>query len=155
MKYLFSAVAITFLYSTMALAEERRHGPEAITVKVTTGTADGQHKFVPNEFSFERGKYYRLVIHNPSKDEHYFTSDAFATHIFTRKVEVTDHDGKTIAEIHGAINDLELKPGSTVEWYFYPMTKGENLPLSCHKEGHAEAGMTGTINIVGPPPFSN
>jgi uncharacterized cupredoxin-like copper-binding protein len=154
MKNFITTFALAILCSTSVAAEQGGHGPEATTVEMTAGTADGKHRFVPNEFTFERGKYYRLVIRNPSKDDHYFSSDAFATHIFTRKVEVTDHDGKTIAEIHGAVNDIELKAGSTVEWYFYPMTKGENLPLVCHKEGHAEAGMTGIINIVGPPPFS-
>jgi len=83
-------------------------------------------KFTPDSLKFERGKYYKLVIHNPSENEHYFSSDAFATHIFTRKVEVTNKDGKTLAENHGAIHDMELKPGSTVEWFFYPMTKGKN-----------------------------
>jgi len=128
--------------------------PEAIEVRVSAGTADGQLRFVPDHFSFERGKYYKLVINNPSKDEHYFTSDAFATHVFTRKIEVMSADGKTLAEIHGAVNDIELKPGATVAWYFYPMTKGEGLALYCHKENHAHEGMTGTIDISGPPPFS-
>ena len=143
-----------FTLVSAASAEPPMQGPEAIEVRVETGTADGRQVFVPDSFRFERGKYYKLLIHNPSKDEHYFTSDAFATHVFTRKVEVIAADGRTIAEIHGAVNDLELKPGATVAWYFYPMTKGEGLPLACHKEGHAAAGMTGTIDIVGPPPFS-
>ena len=141
-------------FSAAAFADGPMQGPEAIEVKVETGTADGGHVFVPNTFTFERGKYYRLLIHNPSRDDHYFTSDALATHVFTRKVEVMDAGGKTIAEVHGAVNDLELKPGATVAWYFYPMTRGENLRLVCHKEGHEAGGMTGTINIVGPPPFS-
>ena len=96
-----------------------------------------------------------MIINNPSSDEHYFTSDAFATHIFTRKVEVKDKNNLTIAEIHGAVNDMELKPGATVEWFFYPMTNGDNLKLYCHKNGHEAAGMIGSINIVGQAPFAN
>ena len=110
-------------------------------------------RFTPNEFTFERGKYYKLVISNPSPGGHYFSSDAFATHIFTRKIEVAGSNGKTIAEIHGAIHDIELSPNSTVEWFFYPMTKGKNLKLYCHKDNHEEMGMVGTINIVGSLSF--
>ena len=106
-------------------------------------------KFTPESLTFERVTYYKLVITNPSSDEHYFTSDAFATHIFTRKVEVMDKEGKTIVEIHGAINDLELKPGARVEWFFFPMTKGNDLKLFCHKKGHESQGIVGSINIIG------
>ena len=151
MKYLF---LILLLVSFNVPAEEGRHGPKAIEVKVDTGTTNGDLVFVPDRLKFKRGNYYKLVIHNPSHDEHYFSSDAFATHIFTRKVEVTDANGKTIAEIHGDVNDMELKPGATVEWYFYPMTNGEHLKLRCHKEDHEMKGMTGEIEIYGEPPFN-
>ncbi len=141
------------LSSTSAFAE-KPHGPKAEVVKVSVGSVDGKMQFFPDQLTFERGHYYKMVIHNPSSEDHYFTSDAFATHVFTRKVEVISSDGKTIAEIHGAVNDMELKPGATVEWYFYPMTKGKNLRLFCHKKGHEEAGMIGSINIIGKAPFS-
>jgi len=136
------------LFSPFAYAE-KPHGPKATEVIISVGTEDGQMKFTPDKLTFERGTYYKLVITNPSSDEHYFTSDAFATHIFTRKVEVMDKEGKTIAEIHGAINDMELKPGASVEWFFFPMTKGKDLKLFCHKKGHEAQGMVGSINIVG------
>jgi uncharacterized cupredoxin-like copper-binding protein len=106
-------------------------------------------KFIPDTLTFERCTCYKLVITNPSSEDHYFTSDAFATHIFTRKVEVMDKAGKTIAEIHGSINDMELKPGASVERFFFPMTKGKNLKLFCHKKGHEEQGMVGSTNIIG------
>ena len=154
MKYVLTGLLVFLLACINGQAEEKRHGPEAIEVRIETGTKDGQLKFVPDTLSFERGKYYKLVIHNPSAIDHYFTSDALATHIFTRKVEVADKDHKTVAEIHGAVNDIELKPGATVEWYFYPMTNGKNLKLYCHKEGHAEQGMIGEFEISGRPPFT-
>jgi uncharacterized cupredoxin-like copper-binding protein len=128
---------------------EKPHGPKAIEINISVGTEDGQMKFIPDTLTFERGNYYKLVITNPSSDDHYFTSDAFATHIFTRKVEVMDKHGKTIAEIHGAISDIELKPGARVEWFFFPMTKGKNLKLFCHKKDHEAQGMVGSIDIVG------
>lgn len=154
MKFVFTVLLIFMLACANIQAQELRHGPEAIEVRIETGTKDGQLKFIPNKLSFERGKYYKLVIHNPSDDDHYFTSDALATHVFTRKVEVAGKDHKTVAEIHGAVYDIELKPGATVEWYFYPMTNGKKLELYCHKQGHAEQGMTGEFEIFGSPPFT-
>ena len=129
--------------------------PEAIEVRVETGSQDGHLRFVPDRLRFQRGKYYKLVIHNPSTQAHYFTSDGLATRVFTRKVEFVDGSGNTVAEVHGDIRDMELLPGATLAWYFYPMTKGKGLRLYCHKEGHSEAGMVGEIEIFGPPPFSN
>ena len=154
MKIQTTLILVILLHASLLGAQEKRHGPKAIEVKVSLGTADEEMKFVPDNLSFERGKYYKMVLHNPSSDDHYFTSDAFATHIFTRKVEVADASGKTVTEIHGAVNDIELKPGATVEWFFYPMTKGKDLKLYCHKDGHEQQGMVGTINISGPPPFT-
>ena len=129
--------------------------PEAIEVRVETGSADGHLRFVPDAFRFQRGKYYKLVIHNPSPMAHYFTSDGLATRVFTRKVEFMDAGGNTVAEVHGDIRDMELLPGATLAWFFYPMTKGTGIRIYCHKEGHTEAGMVGEIEIFGPPPFTN
>lgn len=148
------SVFITLALSSSICFAEKPHGPKPEVINVTLGSKDGGMQISPAELTFNRGTYYKLVINNPSPDDHYFTSDAFSTHIFTRKVEVMDKQGNTIAEIHGAVNDMELKPGAKVEWYFYPMTKGNNLKLFCHKKGHEAAGMVGKINIVGPPPFS-
>ena len=154
MKYLLPLISILILVGATCHAEEKRQGPNAIEVKIETGTKDGQLVFVPDNLRFERGLYYKLVIHNPSAEDHYFSSDEFSTHIFTRKVEALDGHGNTIVEIHGNVHDIELKPGATVEWYFYPMTKGQNLKLFCHKENHEEKGMVGKIEIFGPPPFN-
>lgn len=144
------AVVLGALLSVPAAAQP----PKATEVRVEVGTADGRLVFTPADLSFERGRYYRLVLHNASPQDHYFTSDALATHVFTRKVEVADSAGRAIAEIHGAVNDIELKPGATVEWYFYPMTNGERMPLYCHKDDHREQDMVGTVTIAGPPPFT-
>ena len=145
---------LTFIFTYSQAAEQKSGPPEAITVMVETGTEAGELKFVPDKFRFERGKYYKLVIHNPSKMDHYFSSDGMGTHVYTRKIEVADDNGATIAEIHGDVYDMELRSGSTVAWYFYPMTNGK-LRLYCHKEDHEQHGMVGEIEIFGPPPFSN
>ena len=154
-KHAYLCILLLSFIFTNTLAEEKKPGPpEAITVKIETGTASGELKFVPDKLRFERGKYYKLVIHNPSKLDHYFSSDGMGTHVFTRKVEVMNNAGETLAEIHGDVYDMELKSGSTVAWYFYPMTNGK-LRLYCHKEDHEQKGMVGEFEIFGPPPFTN
>lgn len=145
---------IIVLFSITNLVYAVGEGPEAIEVRVEVGTKDNQHIFVPDHLEFERGHHYKLLIHNPSQSDHYFASDGFATHIHTHKVEVASREGKTLVEIHGDVHDIELKPGTTVEWYFYPMRKGKNMKLYCHKKDHEALGMVGTISITGPPPFS-
>ena len=147
------AVAAWVARAGTACAAEPPPGPTPVEVKVDVGTKDNALRFVPDHLRFDRGVYYKLTVHNPSAKAHYFTAEALATHAFTRKIEVLDAKGETLVEIHGAIHDLELQPGTTIAWYFYPMTNGQDLPLFCHKEGHREGGMIGSITIAGPPPF--
>jgi uncharacterized cupredoxin-like copper-binding protein len=128
--------------------------PGAIEVRVDSGTADGQRRFVPDELHFERGKYYKLVIHNPSPEAHYFTSEGLSVRVYTVKIELTEQGGAMVAEVHGDVHAIELTPGSTVAWYFYPMMRGKDLRLYSEKHEDLEAGMAGTIQISGPPPFS-
>jgi uncharacterized cupredoxin-like copper-binding protein len=128
--------------------------PEAIEVRVATGTADGQRRFIPDELQFERGRYYKLVIHNPSPHAHYFTSEELGVRVYTGKIELMDQGGEMLAEIHGDVHAIELAPGTTVAWYFYPISRGKDLRLYSQKEEDLEAGMAGTIQISGPPPFT-
>lgn len=115
----------------------------------------GQHVFVPNRLRFETGKLYKLVLRNPSRDPHYFTSHAFSQMIFTRKVQVVQtRDGKpvTLAEFKGAIREIEVYPGHAAEWWFVPVAAGRATDLRCGIVGqdgktHAEHGMTGEIVI--------
>ncbi len=146
-KIVFLVLSLTLVSTHIHAAAP--HGPQSIEVNVSVGTEDGRMKFIPDTLTFERGKYYKLVISNPGLDEHYFTSYAFATHVFSRKVEVLDKAGNIMAEIHGAIHDMELKPGARVEWFFFPMTRAKGLKFFCRKAGHEAAGMLGSINIIG------
>ena len=109
--------------------------------------------FEPNGISFEVGKLYRLVLHNPSKTKHYFTSSGLADRVFTRKVEVIAPDGKSkISEIKGTIREIEVFPGGTAQWWFVPVAAVDGAGLSCHvkdEDGktHAEKGLVGNVTI--------
>jgi uncharacterized cupredoxin-like copper-binding protein len=128
--------------------------PPAIEVRIETGTADGQRRFVPDELHFERGKYYKLLIHNPSPHAHYFTAEELSARVYTVKIEIANPGGEMLAEVHGDVHAIELAPGSTVAWYFYPIMRGKDLRLYSEKDDDLAAGMAGAIEITGPPPFT-
>lgn len=105
-------------------------------MRVDLGSKDNDEpRFHPNELTFETGKLYRLVLHNPSKAKHYFTSAEFASRVYTRKVQVMSDPGaerKALAEIKGGIREIEVYPGATVEWWFVPLATGKFDDLHCH-----------------------
>jgi uncharacterized cupredoxin-like copper-binding protein len=129
-------------------------GQQPIEVTVDLGKP-GQHVFEPRQLKFETGKLYKLILRNPSGDPHYFTSHAFSQMIFTRKVQVTQmRDGKSVilAELKGAIREVEVYPGHSAEWWFVPVSTGRVTDLRCGIVGtdgktHADHGMTGEIII--------
>ncbi len=128
-----------------------------ITVRVDLGK-DGsdKHRYHPDKLTFETGKLYKLVIHNPSNSKHYFTSYGFASKVWTRKVQVMDDLGKgakAIAEIKGGVREVEVLPGGTIEWWIVPIATGTITDVNCSikdKDGktHGEKGMKATITIL-------
>ena len=74
------------------------------------------HFYEPNELVFKTGKLYKLIIKNDSDSKHYFSSISFARSIFTRKIQVIKN-GNKIAEIKGQINEVEIFPKNTLEWW--------------------------------------
>jgi len=137
---------VTAAFSAGNLAKQK-----PIEVRVQLGTKAGDLMFVPNNLTFETGKLYKLVLTNPSKKKHYFTSLGLAAKVYTRKVQIVD-GGVTKAEIKGAIREIEVYPGGTAEWWFVPVATGTLDDLQCQikdKDGHthAEKGMIGTITI--------
>lgn len=128
-----------------------------IETVVELGTADGRHAFAPDRLRFETGRLYKLVLRNPSPDPHYFTSDGFAASIWTRKVQLTRRrpDGReeVLAEIKGAIREVEVYPGHAAEWWFVPVQAGRFTDLRCGIRAadgstHADHGMRGEIVIA-------
>jgi len=151
-----AAIAGVALLASSAFATGNLAKQKPIEVRLDLGK-DGtdKHKYYPDKLSFETGKLYKLVIHNPSNSKHYFTSLGMASKVYTRKVQVMDDLGKgakTIGEIKGAIREVEVYPGGTTEWWFVPVSTG-TMPMTCgikDKDGktHAEKGMHGTVTIM-------
>lgn len=109
-------------------------------VQVSLGNEANELKFVPNQFNFQAGKRYKLVLSNSSALKHYFTAKDFADAIWSQKVDAGN------VEIKGAIHELELRPGTKADWVFIPLRSG-NYELRCTIAGHTEAGMKGSIVI--------
>jgi uncharacterized cupredoxin-like copper-binding protein len=110
-------------------------------VRVDLGTEAGELTFAPDQLTFQAGRRYKLILHNPSPQKHYFTAKDFADGIWTQKVEAGN------VEIKGAIHELELKPGAEAEWFFTPLKAG-TYELHCSIAGHTEAGMRGILTIA-------
>ncbi|MGV1013906.1 MAG: hypothetical protein ACOYB4_02945 [Methyloceanibacter sp.] len=136
-----------------ALAQGDLTRQEPIVVRVNLGTEEDARVFEPPGITFETGKLYRLVLHNPSKTKHYFSSPGLADRVFTRKVEVMGPDGVTpTSEIKGAIREIEVFPGGTAEWWFVPVASVGGAELYCNvkdEDGktHTEKGMVGSVDI--------
>ena len=113
---------------------------QAIAVQVSLSNDSNELKFIPDRFTFESGKRYKLSLSNSSSVKHYFTSKDFADAIWTQNVVAGN------VEIKGNIRELELRPNTTAEWTFVPIKSG-TYELHCAIAGHAEAGMRGSITI--------
>lgn len=138
---------IFLMFPALAFAAGDLTDQTPIEITVSLGDAKDNLRFYPDSLQFETGKLYKLIIKNPSKQKHYFTSEGLARSVFTRKVQVVSADNKVLAEIKGAISEIEVYPGHIAEWWFVPVKTLSETALRCSIKGHAEAGMLGRITI--------
>lgn len=128
-----------------------RQEPKTIEV-LMKGSKGKVHYYEPSVLKFETGKLYKLIIKNISDSKHYFSSKKFAESIFTRKIQIKKNNQK-IAEIKGVINEVEVFPENSVEWWFIPIKTGRFDDLSCYvkddksKKEHSQMGMIGSIIV--------
>lgn len=146
---LLSAVVVATLWTSATPARSAgdlsRQTP--VEVRVQLGDEKGVRRFFPERIELETGKLYRLILSNPSQEKHYFSSDAFAQAVFTRKVQVNGSDGNPVAEIKGHIREIEVLPKASTEWWLVPIKTGQFGDLKCTEQGHTESGMVGQIVI--------
>ena len=142
-----SIIAVGLVANGNVIAAGDMTGQKPIEVKVQLGDSNNALRFLPSNLEFETGKLYKLVLHNASATKHYFSSEGLSRSVFTRKAQVLGPKGKTIAEVKGAIREIEVYPGGTAEWWFVPVKTARLNDLKCTIKGHADAGMVGTITI--------
>jgi uncharacterized cupredoxin-like copper-binding protein len=102
-----------------------------------------EFSFTPSDLTFEVGTAYVLKIRNAGKEKHYFTAHEFYRSIATRKVETAQSEVKI-----PYFTAIEVYPGQEAEFFFVPVITG-TYELFCEIEGHADAGMRGTISVTG------
>lgn len=137
--YLFSP---TYIYAAGDMTDQ-----QPVEMTISLSNAENKLRFYPATLEFETGKLYKLVIKNPSSQKHYFTSEGLSRSVFTRKVQIVSNTNKSIAEVKGHINEIEVYPGGTTEWWFVPVKTLKSSRLHCSIAGHTEAGMIGSITI--------
>lgn len=143
-----SISALAFASSALAEGDLSRASPTEIVIEMgSSGDAAKSMYFKPDHLDLETGKAYKIVLKNVDEIKHEFAGREFIDKVFTRKVEITTASGDLVAEIKGAVAEIEVGPGQTVEWFIVPVQTGENLDMECEIEGHKEAGMFGTVTI--------
>jgi uncharacterized cupredoxin-like copper-binding protein len=116
-------------------------------VVVMLGDKENHFKFYPDRLKFETGKLYKLLLDNASPIKHEIASDELSNAVFTVKTEVVSPEGVEIAEIVGSVHEIEIGPGTTVEWYFVPTQTVKEALFICDQPGHLAGGMKGLFTI--------
>ena len=149
MKPMLPAMAIVaFATANPALAEGDLSRANVIDVVIEMGSNDGGMYLKPDHYEFVTGQAYKLILTNVDEVKHELSLNEMGEKIFTRKVEAVDADGGLIAEIKGAIREVEVGPGRTVEWFIVPVqTTSEPVEITCELPGHLEAGMRASVMI--------
>lgn len=139
--------SLTLLNPPLLFAKGDLTKQTPIIKSIRLGNESDALRFYPDNLQFETGKLYKLVISNPSQQKHYFTAEAFAHSVFTRKVQVISKNKITLAEIKGTINEIEVYPSGVTEWWFVPIKTLNASQLHCSIKGHTKSGMVGKITI--------
>jgi len=148
LKPLAVAVAAATCAAGAAFAEGDLSRADVQNVVMELGTDDDGHMyFKPDHLEFETGKAYAWVLTNVDDIKHELSINEMRERIFTRKLEIETPDGELVAEIKGSINEVEIGPHQTVEWFFVPVQNADDIEITCEIEGHYEAGMHGTVTL--------
>jgi len=104
--------------------------------------------FTPSQLTFEAGKPYKVELVNVGDVKHEVSAPDFFASVAWRKVESAQSEIKA-----PYFREIEVFSGETVELFFVPVSTGV-FDLVCEIEGHLEAGMFGSIEVVGDVPTS-
>jgi len=143
----FTIAAIAAAFASSAQAEGDLSRANVIEVNMEMGSNDDGMYLKPNHYDFVTGQAYKLIMTNVDEIKHELALNEMGEKIFTRKVEAADKDGNLITEVKGAIREVEVGPGQTVEWFFVPIQPVDATEITCEIAGHYEAGMFATASI--------
>ena len=143
----FTIAAFAAGFASSAQAEGDLSRANVIEVHMEMGSNDDGMYLKPNHYDFVTGQAYKLIMTNVDEIKHELALNEMVEKIFTRKVEASDKDGNLITEVKGAIREVEVGPGQTVEWFFVPIQPVDAAEITCEITGHYEAGMFATASI--------
>ena len=150
--------AIAAVYGCLAaLAGAQAADPirnEPIGFSVQLGTASGDLVISPRDLTFERGKYYKLVLKNSSDVEHRLSVASFASSVRTYGTLAIDR-GTVIGRpnFKGRVPSgylprvIEVAPGGVAEWNFVPLYHA-SARVGCTIDDHAEVGMMAKFGVI-------
>ena len=145
---MFSIAAMALSASLPAHAEGDLSRANVIDVPIEMGSNDDGMYLKPNNFVFETGQAYKLILKNVDEIKHEISLNEMGERIFTRKLEIADENDNLVAEIKGNIREVEVGAGKTVEWFIVPVqTTDEPVEITCELPGHYESGMFATVVI--------
>ena len=142
-----AVLAATLIIPNAALAAGDLSRADVIEVVMELGSNDGKMFLSPDHFVFETGQAYKWVLTNVDDIKHELAIGPMFEKIFTRKIQAFDLNGNLVTEVKGAIYEVEIGAGQTVEWFFVPVQTLELGDIACDIPGHKEAGMFGTVTI--------
>jgi len=149
MKMTLPAICILTLFATgSAFAGGDLSRANVIDVVIEMGSNDDGMYLKPDNYVFETGQAYKLILKNVDEIKHELALNEMGERIFTRKVEASDAEGNLITEVKGAVREVEVGAGQTVEWFIVPVqTTKSPVEITCEIPGHLEAGMRASVEI--------
>lgn len=148
MKHLaLTASILAAAIASPVLSEGDLSRANVITVNMEMGSNDDGMYLKPNNYEFETGQAYKLVMTNVDEIKHELALNEMVERIFTRKIEVEDANGNLVTEVKGAIWEVEVGPLQTVQWFFVPVQTMDEVEITCEIAGHYESGMFATASI--------
>ena len=155
-KYLVTAIAASSAcLAALTGAQAADPACEApIEVTVQLGTASNDMVITPSNLTFERGKYYKIVLKNPSGVEHRLSVAFLAAAVKTLSKPVVDR-----GTVKGALRftlwvpygylprEIDIGSGGVAEWHFIPVRQ-VSAKVGCIINSHAKAGMVADFNVT-------
>lgn len=155
-RYLVAATAAASqCLAALAGAQAADPASEApIEVVVQFGTESNDMVITPSNLTFERGKYYKIVLKNPSGVEHRLSVASLAAAVKTLNKPVVDR-----GTVKGGLKftprvpygylprEIDIGSGGVAEWHFVPIQQ-VSAKIGCIIDSHAKAGMVVDFDVI-------
>lgn len=112
---------------------------------VELGTTEGGMAAFPGDMKLQVGELYRLVLTNPSQDQHVVLAPEFGHTMLT--AGISNHPQRVDLRNASIAGGIGVRPGEMIQLYFVPFKEGR-YKLFCEERAHTEGGMEVTMDVV-------